>query len=156
MSFTPDWAPNFHPLVVHFPIGVLVTAAAVDFLSLLMRNRPGVRDTATLLYCAGAALALVAYFTGRSAANGLVIPLQVRALVDEHAEWAFRTTCFFMFFASVRLAISYILQPKPLRMVGVFVLALMGIVLLYATAEHGAQLVFQHGLGVRKTGAIGP
>ena len=29
MNLVPDWAPNIHPLLVHFPIALLSTAAAV-------------------------------------------------------------------------------------------------------------------------------
>ena len=156
MALSSGWAPNLHPLVVHFPIGLLVAAAAVDCLGLVIRGRPAIRETATLLYCAGAALAVIVYFTGRAAADGLVIPAEINSLVNEHADWAFRTTWFFVFFASLRLAVSYILQPKPAAMVGVFVLALVGIVLLYETAERGAGLVFQHGLAVGVSEATGP
>ena len=64
MSLTPDWAPNIHPLVVHFPIALLIAAVVVDLISLLMHQRKGLRDAATWLYCAGAAVAIIAYFTG--------------------------------------------------------------------------------------------
>ena len=33
MDFLPDWAPNVHPMVVHFPIAWLIAAIAVDFYS---------------------------------------------------------------------------------------------------------------------------
>ncbi len=149
MSLTPDWAPNIHPLIVHFPIALLITAAAVDLLSLFLRKRKAVRDAATWLYVAGAAVAIITYFTGRSAADGMLLPAQVNALVNEHADWAFRTTWFFVFFASVRLAVSYILQPKLPILAGTFVVAVVGLGLLFETAEHGGQLVFAHGVGVR-------
>ena len=156
MAIVPGWAPNLHPLVVHFPIGLLVTAAVVDCLGLMAHGRPAIREIATLLYCTGAALAVIVYFTGRAAADGLVIPSEINSLVNEHADWAFRTTWFFVFFASLRLTVSYILQPKPAVMVGMFVLALVGIGLLSKTVERGAGLVFQHGLAVRVSEPIGP
>ena len=149
MSLTPDWAPNIHPIIVHFPIALLTSALVVDLLSLFIRERAAVRDTATWLYCAGAAVAILAYFSGRSGADGMLLPAQITPLVNEHADWAFRTTWFFAFFASARLAVSYILPPRPVLLGGVFVLALAGIAMLIETAEHGAMLVFQHGLGVQ-------
>lgn len=148
MSLTPDWAPNIHPIIVHFPIALLAAGLVVDLVSLFMRQRAGVRDAATWLYCAGAATAILAYFTGRSGADAMLLPAQVAPLVSEHADWAFRTTWFFAFFASARLAVSYILPPKPIVLVSTFVVALAGIGMLFETAEHGALLVYQHGLGV--------
>ena len=149
MSLSPDWAPNIHPIVVHFPIALLTTAIVVDLVSLFMRNRALVRDAATWLYCLGAAVAILAYFTGRSGADAMVLPARVTPFVNQHSDWAFRTTWFFAFFASSRLAVSYILPPKPLTLVVAFAVALVGLVMLIETAEHGAMLVFQHGLGVQ-------
>ena len=148
MSLTPDWAPNIHPIIVHFPIALLAAGLVVDLVSLFMRQRAGVRDAATWLYCAGTATAILAYFTGRNGADAMLLPAQVTPLVSEHADWAFRTTWFFAFFASARLAVSYILPPKPLILTSAFVVAVAGIGMLLETAEHGALLVYQHGLGV--------
>ena len=149
MSLTPAWAPNLHPLVVHLPIALLAAAAAVDLASLFRRARPRVRHTATWLYIGGAATAVIAYFTGDSAAKAMALPADVALLVDAHADWAFRTTWLFAFFASARLAISYILSPTRPVLVGTFLLALLGIGTLVETVAHGSQLVFQHGVGVQ-------
>lgn len=152
MSITPEWAPNIHPLIVHFPIALLVSAALVDLAALVLRKRPGLRDLATLLYCAGAGAAITAYFTGRNAETSLLLPAEVNLFVDEHEDWAFRTTWFFVFFASVRLAVSYIIRPKTIVLpAGVFLVGLVGIFMLYETAEHGGELVFAHGIGVQNT-----
>ena len=149
MSLTPDWAPNIHPIVVHFPIALLSAAVMVDLLGLFMRKSATIRDTATWLYCAGAGVAILAYFTGSNGADALRLPAQVSPLVTEHSDWAFRTTWFFAFFASARLAVSYILPPQPIILASAFALAVGGLVMLVETAEHGAILVFQHGIGVQ-------
>ena len=149
MSLTPDWAPNIHPIVVHFPIALFSAAFVTDLVSLFFRSRAGVRDAATWLYCAGSATAILAYFTGQSGADGMLLAAQVTPLVNEHADWAFRTTWFFAFFASVRLAVSFIIPPKLSVLGTTFVFAIAGMVMLFETAEHGAMLVYQHGLGVQ-------
>ena len=148
MSITPDWAPNIHPIIVHFPIALLAAALVVDLIGLFLRQKSGIRDAATWLYCAGAATAIAAYFSGESGADAMLLPAEVAPLVSEHADWAFRTTWFFVFFASARLAVSYILPPKPMVLGAAFVVGLAGIGLLIETAEHGALLVYQHGVGV--------
>ena len=149
MSLIPAWAPNLHPLLVHFPVTLLVLAVAVDMTSLLMPARPALRDTATLFYCAGAFMAMAAYFSGLSAAQGTPVSPGESAAVTAHFTWANRTTWFFVFFASLRIAFSYIWQPTARwAAVVVFVAALAGIGMLVMTAEHGGRLVFRHGLGV--------
>lgn len=148
MSLTPDWAPNIHPIIVHFPIALLASALVVDLIGLVMRQKSGIRDAATWLYCAGAATAIAAYFSGESGADAMLLPAEVAPLVSEHADWAFRTTWFFAFFASARLAVSYILPPKPVVLGTAFMVGLAGIGLMFETAERGAMLVYQHGLGV--------
>ncbi len=149
MPLIPDWAPNLHPLLVHFPITLLITAAAVDLASVLIPTRPAARDTATLFYCAGALMAMAAYFSGLSAAQSLTVSPETAAAVTAHFTWADRTTWFFVFFASLRVALSYIWRPTA-RWAAVVVLlvALTGVGILLVTAERGGRLVFQYGLGV--------
>ena len=149
MSLIPPWAPNLHPLVVHFPIALLFAAATVDLAGLVRRDSRPVRDAATWLYIAGASVAVVAYFTGDNAAKAMVLPMDVTALVNAHADWAFRATWLFVFFGSLRLAVSYLLPPKLPILIGTFVLALVGIGTLLETATRGHRLVFEQGVGVQ-------
>ena len=149
MSFIPAWAPNLHPLLVHFPVTLLIGAVTVDLASLLMPTRPAVRNTATLFYCAGAFMAMAAYFSGLSGAQAMTMSLEQGAAVTAHFTWADRTTWFFVFFASLRMAFSFIWQPTARWAAAVaFVVALGGVGMLLVTAEHGGRLVFRHGLGV--------
>ena len=153
MSLTPDWAPNIHPLVVHFPIALLVAAAITDLAGILLRERTSVRDAATLLYAAGAVCAMVAYFTGRHAGETVLLPAMANVLVNQHADWAFRATWFFVFFASIRLTLSFIIRaPGHTATLVSFIGGLVGLYLLFETAERGGRLVFEHGVGVRAAG----
>lgn len=92
MSLTPDWAPNIHPLIVHFPIAFLVMATLADLAGVILKGRKSVRDFATLLYAAGAVGTVMAYMTGRNAGDTVLLPAMATVLVDEHSDWAFRTT----------------------------------------------------------------
>ena len=149
MSLIPAWAPNLHPLLVHFPVTLLIGAVAVDLTSLLMPTRPAVRDAATLFYCAGALMAMATYFSGLSAAQALAVSSEESAAVTAHFTWADRTTWFFVFFASLRIGFSYIWRsPARWATVAAFVVALGGVGMLVVTADRGGRLVFQHGLGV--------
>ena len=138
-----------HPLFVHFPIAILLAANAVDITSVARPSKGSIRDSATWLYCLGATTAMAAYFSGLEAVSGLRVSADVASAVTAHFTWADRTTWYFVYFASVRLAMSYIWQSKTRRMmIASVLLALGGLCLLATTADHGGRLVFRHGLGV--------
>lgn len=149
MPLIPAWAPNLHPLVVHFPIALLFAAGAVDLAGLLTPDRKPVRDVATWLYIGGAATAVFAYFTGYTASQAGTFSPEVTVLVDDHRDWAFGATWLFAFFASLRLAMSYSLRPRRALQIGAFAIALAGLGALAQTTLRGARLVFEQGLGVR-------
>ena len=149
MPLIPAWAPNLHPLVVHFPIALLFAAGAVDLAGLLIPAHRPLRDTATWLYVGGAATAVFTYFTGYTAAQAGAFSPEVTLLVDAHADRAFAATWLFAFFASLRLAMSYILRPRRALRLGAFAVALIGLGALAQAALLGARLVFEQGLGVQ-------
>lgn len=149
---TPEWAPSLHPVVVHFPIALLTAAIVIDLLSVLRPRSRSLRDGATWMYLAGTACALAAYATGSFGAEALRLELSseqpVARAITVHETWAFRTTWFFVFFASLRLAVSYVFPPRRVILTGVFLLAVVGLVMLAETVEHGTELVYGQGVGV--------
>ena len=149
---TPEWAPSLHPVVVHFPIALLTAAIVIDLLSVLRPRSRSLRDGATWMYLAGTACALAAYATGSFGADALRLELSseqpVARAIAVHETWAFRTTWFFVFFASLRLAVSYVFPPRRVILTGVFLLAVVGLVMLAETVEHGTELVYGQGVGV--------
>lgn len=147
----PDWAPNIHPLIVHFPIALLVVAALVDVVSLGLRRRyASVRHAAVGLYVLGAVAAVVAFFTGRSASDGVDLPVAAISTVNAHADWALWTVWVFGLYAVIRLGVGFwkrggdLAVHLPLALVGVGALFLV-----QQTAERGAKLVFLYGVGVQ-------
>ena len=153
MWLVPAWAPNLHPLIVHFPIALLAAAGAVDLADLLLRGREPVRNAATWLYVAGAATAVAAYFSGVEAGRTAALTPAGAALAAAHADWAFRATWLFAFFASVRLAMSYAIRPSGWLVATSLVIAAVGLAALVQTVRHGSRLVFEHGAGVRAVAA---
>ena len=140
---------TLHPLLVHFPIGLIVTAAVIDVAALGADPRSTLRRTATGLYLAGAVALLAAYFTGRSDAALVRIPGSAHAVVDEHWTWALRTTVYLGVFALGRLGLELagLLNGRG-RWAPVVAGGLVGVLLLFQTAERGGRLVYEHGVGV--------
>lgn len=140
---------TLHPLLVHFPIGLIVTAAVLDVAALGTDPRSALRTTATGLYLAGAAALVAAYLTGRSDAELVRIPGPAHAIVDEHWTWALRTTVYMGVFAlgRLRLYLAGLLTGR-VRWLPVVAAGLLGALLLFQTAERGGRLVYEHGVGV--------
>ena len=74
MSLLPPWAPNLHPLIVHFPIVLVMTAAAIDVLDAVFGRVPWLGVAATALYLAGALATVAAYLTGVQAGSSVLVP----------------------------------------------------------------------------------
>ena len=144
-----DLPATLHPLIVHFPIGLIVTAAVIDLAALGADPRSTLRRAATGLYLAGAATLIAAYFTGRNDAALLRITGPAHAVVDEHWTWAFRTTVYMGLLGVGRLGLELAgLLTGRARWLPIVASGLIGVLLLFQTAERGGRLVYEHGVGV--------
>jgi len=149
MSLLPSWAPNLHPLVVHFPI-VLLFAGVVADLVYAVFNRPAwLGSGGASLSVAGAFAALAAYLTGDQASATVYIPGMAHPAVESHETWALVTTGYFALAVLARWSAGFAGFPRSRRhrawIVGG---GLVGLLLLHQTAERGARLVFEYGVGV--------
>ena len=144
-----DWIPNLHALLVHLPIGLLVSAAAIDLVAVLRRNPSTVVTVSTALYVAGTATLIAAYLTGRSAAPEVYTPGMAHAVVTRHWDWGFWCTCYFSLLTATRVGIQ--LGTDTTRRITTLAFwggGLAGLLLLANTADLGGQLVYEHGVGV--------
>ena len=149
MNWLPAWAPNLHPLLVHFPIAWWIAAVIGDLVALAFPRAKWADTAATFLYPAGAAAAVVTYLTGRRAAASVLVPGMAYPLVQQHWNWALATTISFAAIAVVRMWVKR-QQPNPrgsLR-VALVVVACAALLSLVQTGERGARLVFERGVGV--------
>ena len=95
MTGLVDWAPNAHALIVHLPIGLLVTAFAAEIVALLRRRPEPVATVSTALYAAGWLTLAAAYLTGRAAAPEVYTPGLAVPVVDRH--WTLALWCLLYF-----------------------------------------------------------
>ena len=140
---------TLHPLLVHFPIGLIAAGVLLDLASLAAGPRGTARRLAAGLYLAGAGALIAAYLTGRGDAPLVRIPGPAHALVDEHWTWALRTTVYVCVLALGRVGLE--LSGRVVTRRGwlpVAAAGLAGLLLLFQTAERGGRLVYQHGVGV--------
>ena len=150
-SLVPAWAPNVHPMLVHFPIALLFTSVLLDLVAYPLpgRARVLVRDVGAVLGVIGAFAAFATYLTGRAAAQTVFIPGMAHPLVQAHGNLAFWTVWYFAGLAVVRVALLVTARAIGSRVTAALVVAgLLGLGLLFETADRGAELVYRQGVGV--------
>jgi len=141
---------QIHPVVVHFPIVLLLVGVLMDGLFLLMGRREWA-DVTFLLVALGVAAAFAAGFTGEVAEHAIE-PLSeaTKAALEAHHEFAGLVN----FFGTGLLALRMMVRFRPAKRV--FVGAYLGIglctcALLVVTARRGGVLVYDHGAGISST-----
>jgi uncharacterized membrane protein len=149
MTALASWAPNPHALIVHLPIGLLVTAVVADLVAIARRDPSTVVRLSTGLYIAGTVTLAAAFFTGRSAAPEVFTPGMAQAIVARHWDWALWCVWYFGLLTASRVGLGLTVgPPRRASTLALAVAGLAGLALLTNTTELGARLVYQHGVGV--------
>lgn len=150
MSLIPDWAPNVHPMIVHFPIALLFTAAFVDTIGIILKGQDLWRRAAVGLYAAGTLGAVAAWFTGERAADSVFLPTDANALLTEHSDLGHYVLYFFAAYGLIRLVLFAMnMDTKTSTRAIAWLVGLVGIGLVWVTADHGAEMVYRYGVGVQ-------
>ena len=147
MDILPEWAPNLHPMIIHFPIAVLTVAILFDLLYQIW-DRIWLSKSCLSLYIIGTLSTIVAYITGRIAVDSVKMPIQAELTVSNHSDMAKYTLLFFSFYAVMRAIYWWKFKPNPIFKVSFFLLALLGLLLLFQTADLGGKLVYKYGVGI--------
>ncbi|WP_456407841.1 DUF2231 domain-containing protein [Caldithrix abyssi] len=148
MNLIPEWMSNVHPLIVHFPIALLVIAVLTDFIAIILKRFGWLKPAALWLYVLGALGTIGAYFSGKQAADVVNIPPQAYSVISVHADLALYTMLFFSIYAALRLFFARKKWDQKLVFsLVLFVVAAGGLGLVQQTAERGGELVFRFGVG---------
>lgn len=157
----PPWS-HVHPLIVHFPIALLLVAPLLVALGLCLPGlRPGLHIAALVLLVLGSLGALLAWASGEAAASLAQRTPELRAALDRHEQFAQFGTLLFglltLLFTLLGLLSRY---RQPARPKG----ALLAWHLLWLAAAGAAMLVLAqaghlgghmvHDLGLHAAGPV--
>ncbi len=151
----PTW-DGLHPLVIHFPIVLLLVAPLFVILGTLMpKSGRAMYLAALVLMVLGTFSALVSYQTGEAAGKLAERTPQINAAIQRHEELAETTRLLFSVLTVIFAGLLYV--PKLLKLeIGRKAQALAAIVFLFFyasgmlvlvnTAHQGGMLVHQYGV----------
>ena len=145
--------PNWHPLVVHFPIALILSATVLLLAARLLRSESWAASAATVgtwNLCLGAAAALFALATGLSAVLDLDVSAAARQAISSHLKWAMFTTLLLLLLAVWRGAG----RASRSRPSWIFLIVLIAAsAALSFTGYRGGKNVYEYAVGVKKIAA---
>jgi len=140
--------PNWHPMLVHFTVGLLSVSIAFYALAIILKNNK--LHEQWLLFAnfslwLGAGFALLTATAGWFAYNSVAHDTASHAAMTTHRNWALATLTVF-----VLLAIwSYMIHRKAIKPAILFlIVGFAGAGLLATTGWLGGEAVYRYGLGV--------
>lgn len=150
-TLLPDWAPNVHPMLVHFPIAVYITALALDFVMLFWK-KDWLRKSVTTLFVFAALVALITYLSGKQAIDIVSVPMRAELTASNHADWGLYTLLYFGGYALIRSVLFWKeLDRRRVVAILLFCGSLAGAALIFKTADLGGKLVYKYGVGIQKS-----
>ncbi len=143
-----DIIPNWHPILVHFTVGLLATSVAFYVLSMLSVNdalKTNWRIVARWCLWTGMLITLATLTAGYLAYNSVVHDAPSHAAMTTHRNWAFATAG--VFAVLTLWSIFSRLKKRAPSLLFVFSAVIAG-GLLATTGWLGGEAVYRYGLGV--------
>jgi len=141
--------PNWHPILVHFTIGLLATSVVFFLLSKLLPVSQTLKSNWQVVahWClwVGMAITLLTVLAGYFAYNSVAHDTPSHAAMTEHRNWAFVTAAAFAFLTIWSIVLRL---KKRIPGYGFLIGALISGSLLASTGWHGGEAVYRYGLGV--------
>jgi len=144
-----------HPVVVHFPI-VLLLLGSVGAVAAAFTRRWQLPLVTAILLGLGAVGSVVAAQTGEREGEIVNENPAIEAVLEQHAEWAERTQTASIVVALIAVA-ALVTTRWPVAARGLGIAAGVGALLVawcvIQTGHYGGQLVYRHGAGVNLVSA---
>ena len=144
-----DIIPNWHPILVHFTIGLLSTAVVFYLLSALLpvseRLKSNWQIVARWSLWTGMSITVLTLIAGYLAYNSVAHDTPSHEAMTEHRNWAFATASAFALLTIWSIWTHF---KKQLPSIAFLAFAVVSGGLLASTGWHGGEAVYRYGLGV--------
>ncbi len=135
---------SVHPLIVHFPIALLLAAVFLDLLALTLR-RPGLHRVALWNLSLGTVGAAVAVLTGLQAEDIAKHSFEIWKVMGLHERLGITTLILGLMATAIRLRYRDQLTPRT-RLLSLLIMLAITSTLAYG-AFLGGRLVYEFGVG---------
>ena len=144
---------SWHPWIVHFAIALIPVGALIDVAAVTLR-RPAWHTMGYALLVLGTAAAAGAVLTGNQAALPYRDDGAVSGLVQRHEDWG--TVAFILFLAIIlgRLPLQLQGRTEGWALRCLVVAGIAGCGILFTASQYGGELVYRHGVGIQRQGAV--
>ncbi|MFA3783309.1 DUF2231 domain-containing protein [Melioribacteraceae bacterium 4301-Me] len=139
---------HLHPMIVHFPIALLIIGFLFDVLSLFVK-KDFFSNAGFYLLILGTVGVIAAYFSGDYAGDGITETGTLKQALEIHEEAA-KLTLWIVITAAVFRIFLVSLKKYHKIYKGIFlILFLFGVLSIFRTGFYGGQLVYKHAAGVQ-------
>lgn len=140
-----------HPMIVHFPIALLLSAVALDVFGFLLK-RPPLTQAGFYLLCLGCIGAIAAYLSGQLAKRSVALTPGARTLVGLHESAALAVVGLSGLLILIRFWNVRGLQGAAVSLY--FAGAVLLVAAVSITGWYGGEVVYHHGAGVQTAQAL--
>lgn len=141
-------AIHIHPMIVHFPIALLIVAFLFDVISLFIKEEFYSKAGFYLLIL-GTLGVIAAFFTGNLAGSGISESGKLKDVLETHEEAALISMSIMIIAAVVRIIFVWKKKYYGVFKYVALTLILICVFSIARTGFYGGELVFKHAAGVR-------
>ncbi|HSD64248.1 MAG TPA: DUF2231 domain-containing protein [Ignavibacteriaceae bacterium] len=139
-----------HPMIVHFPIALLIVGLLADFIGLISKKE-FFSNAGFYLLILGTLGVVAAFITGQSAGEGVTETGSLKLALENHEDAAQLSIWLMSAAALVRIMFVAIKKYSGVLKWIAFALFLIGVLSIARTGYFGGELVFKHAAGVHFT-----
>ncbi|MGE5431879.1 MAG: DUF2231 domain-containing protein [Syntrophomonadaceae bacterium] len=139
---------HLHPMIVHFPIALLIVGFLFDALSLFVKKE-FFSNAGFYLLILGTLGVVAAYFSGTFAGSGISEAGSLKQALETHEGAAELALWLMVITAAIRIALVIAKKYEGGFKYATIFLFLLGVLAIARTGFYGGDLVFRHAAGVQ-------